>query len=137
MPSEMLLVPLPESPELLRVLEDCESCHRVCLHAAMTQCLEQGGDHVEPIHFRLLMACVSVCSTTATSIAGGLEIHEHLCGLCARVCRACAESCRRMGDMEDCVEVCERCASSCDLFDNKPAGEASTAGPSLYKAPLS
>jgi hypothetical protein len=124
MPTEMLLMPLPESPELLQVLEDCEACHRVCMHSAMTQCLEQGGEHVEPNHFRLLMTCVNVCNATATSIAGGFDIQEQLCRLCAEVCRACAESCRRVGDLEDCVDVCERCARSCNRLLGVPPPEA-------------
>ena len=134
MPTELLLMPLPESPELLQVLEDCESCERICVHVALTQSLEQGGDHVEPSHFRLLMSCASMCSTTAMSIAGGFDTQEELCRLCASVCRACAESCRRIGDVEDCVEACERCARSCDrllgrplVADSFPADE----GPSL------
>ncbi|MFL6548812.1 MAG: four-helix bundle copper-binding protein [Povalibacter sp.] len=90
------------------------------MHAAMTQSLEQGGEHVEPNHFRLLMTCVSVCSTTATAIAGGFDIQEPLCRLCASVCRACAESCRRVGELDDCVEVCERCARDCDRLLGVP-----------------
>ncbi len=120
MPAELLLMPLPESPELLQVLEDCESCERICVHVALTQSLEQGGDHVEPNHFRLLMSCASMCSTTAMSIAGGFDTQEELCRLCASVCRACAESCRRLGDVDDCVEACERCARSCDRLLGRP-----------------
>lgn len=135
MPTELLLMPLPESPELLQALEDCEACSRICMHVALTQSIEQGGEHVEPNHFRLMMSCVSVCSTTATSIAGGFDTQEQLCRLCATVCRACAGSCRRIGELDDCVEACERCARSCERLlglpsvqDSRPSGAGELLG---------
>ena len=37
-------------------IDDCLRCYRVCFEMAMTHCLEHGGRHVEPGHFRIMMS---------------------------------------------------------------------------------
>ena len=102
------------SEELIQCIQDCLDCYRVCQQTASLHCLELGGEHVEPAHFRLMLDCVETCrSAAALMLNGSSYAHEH-CRLCARVCRDCAESCRRLGDMDDCVAACERCADSCE-----------------------
>jgi hypothetical protein len=113
MKQQMLLATEVDSEEMLRCIDDCERCHRLCLRTAMTYCLEQGGQHVEPPHFRLMLACADVCRTTADAMLAAFGLHEQVCGVCARVCRECAESCERIGDMEECAAACRRCAESC------------------------
>lgn len=105
--------------EILACLQDCEYCHRVCLHMAMTHCLEQGGKHVEPTHLRLMLSCAKVCRTTADAMLSGFDMHAQLCAACSEICRACAESCEQIGeDMQECVTACIRCAESCErMFD--------------------
>src|SRR5687768_8425391 len=46
-------------------IDECLRCYQVCLGMAMTHCLEEGGPHVEPDHFRLMMACAEICRTSA------------------------------------------------------------------------
>jgi hypothetical protein len=94
-------------------IEDCLRCYRVCVDTAMTHCLERGGRHVEPHHFRIMMACSEICRTAAHFMLMRSEHERHLCGECAEICEQCAESCERIGDMEDCAEQCRRCAKSC------------------------
>jgi hypothetical protein len=113
MRQELLITLDVQSAELLRCIDHCEHCHRKCLYAAMSYCLEQGGANVEPPHFRLMMACADLCRMTADSILSGSHIYEHLCLLCSRVCIECAESCERLGNMEQCVEACVTCSESC------------------------
>lgn len=79
----------------------------------MHHCLEQGGKHVEPEHFRLMQGCAEICQTAANLMLGGFPLHKSVCGVCAQACDACAESCAEVGDMEECVEVCRQCADSC------------------------
>ncbi len=31
------------------------ACHKTCLGMALTHCLNEGGDHVRPQHFRLML----------------------------------------------------------------------------------
>ena len=44
------------SPEMQSCIDECLSCHSTCLSMAMNHCLEAGGRHVEPEHFRLMIA---------------------------------------------------------------------------------
>jgi hypothetical protein len=91
----------------------CIECYRICVETSMQHCLEEGGDHVEPEHFRLMVNCADICRTTADFLLSQSEFHPRLCALCADVCEACAMSCRDIGGMDDCVQACERCATSC------------------------
>jgi hypothetical protein len=54
-------------------IEDCLRCYRVCFEMAMTHCLEHGGRHVEPGHFRIMMACAEICRLRAPGRHGGLR----------------------------------------------------------------
>lgn len=80
---------------------------------AMGHCLELGGEHVEAVHFRLMLTCAEVCQTSANLQLSGSSFSQQMCELCAQVCDACADSCRKLEGMEDCVRACEACAASC------------------------
>jgi hypothetical protein len=80
---------------------------------AMTHCLETGGKHVEPAHFRLMMACAEICRTSAHIMLLNSPHHKHVCRECAEICTECAKDCERIGDMDDCVRACKSCAASC------------------------
>jgi hypothetical protein len=80
---------------------------------AMIHCLETGGDHVRPQHFRLMMDCAIVCESAADLMSHKSQFHHQLCGLCAEVCEACAADCEKLDGMEDCVAACRACAASC------------------------
>ena len=45
---------------------------------AMNHCLEAGGKHVEPGHFKLMMAGAEMCQTAANQIVIGMCQHQHL-----------------------------------------------------------
>ncbi len=94
-------------------IEACLHCHRVCIQMAMTHCLEMGGRHVEPTHFRLMINCAELCELAANFQLAGSGFSEELCTLCGDVCTACAQSCRTLDGMEACVQACEACAASC------------------------
>lgn len=100
--------------EMEACIDACLACYRECQGNAMQHCLELGGRHVEPAHFRLLVECAESCRSTAASMLTGSQFQMVSCELCAEICRACAESCRAVGDMEDCAAACERCARSCE-----------------------
>jgi hypothetical protein len=94
-------------------IENCLSCHKICLQMAMNHCLETGGDHTEPSHFRLMINCAEICQTSANFMLSGSDLHHLTCGVCAEVCRRCADDCERIGGMEECVQACRECAESC------------------------
>jgi hypothetical protein len=101
------------NPELNQCIEACLDCYRSCQQDALTHCLQMGGRHTEPEHFRLMLDCAESCRSTAALMLNNSPYHHELCGLCATICDDCAESCRALGDMDDCAQVCERCAESC------------------------
>ena len=94
-------------------IDACSTCHQVCLQMAMTHCLDRGGQHVEPAHFRLMINCAQVCETSVNLQLSGSPFSAQHCQLCADVCEACADSCRSLDGMEECVRACEACAASC------------------------
>jgi ferredoxin len=94
-------------------INECLTCYQVCLGTAMTHCLEAGGEHTKPAHFRLISACAEICRTSAHFMLLNSPHHRHVCGECAEICEQCAKDCERIGDMQDCVEACRRCAKSC------------------------
>ena len=101
------------SQEMKGCVDACLRCYAVCLQMAMNHCLELGGEHVAPGHFRLMMACAEICRTAAHFMLIGSEHHKHTCAECAEICEQCAADCERLGDMQECVEACRRCAESC------------------------
>ena len=101
------------SQDMQSCIDECLRCHSTCLGTAMNHCLEQGGRHVEPAHFRLMMACAEICQTSANFMLIGTDHHKHVCRECAEICEECARSCEQIGDMQECVDACRRCAESC------------------------
>lgn len=101
------------SQDMENCIQECLSCHRVCLHEAMNHCLELGGKHTEPSHFRLMLNCAEICQTSADFMLSSSQLYKRLCAVCAEVCEACARSCEQLGDMDECVKACRRCAESC------------------------
>jgi hypothetical protein len=99
--------------EMQACIQACQDCHDECLKHASLHCLEVGGMHVEPTHFRLMLSCAEICQTSANMMLMGSEHHRDVCAVCAQVCEACAASCAKLEDMESCVQACRRCAESC------------------------
>lgn len=99
--------------EMQACAQACLNCYSVCLGQAMTHCLEMGGSHTEPAHFRLMIDCAEICRTSANFLLSGSEFHQRTCELCAEICEVCADSCEALGDMQECVDACRRCAESC------------------------
>jgi hypothetical protein len=104
---------MPMSEEMSRCIDICLSCYKTCLSTAMNHCLETGGKHVEPAHFRLMMACAEICRTSAHFMLVNTPHHKHTCKECAEICEECARDCERIGGMEQCVAICRACAASC------------------------
>jgi hypothetical protein len=101
------------SQETLHGIEQCLNCHAICLAAAMTECLEMGGDHVRPQHFRLMMDCVAICQLAADLMTHKSQFHRQTCALCAEICEVCARDCEALTGMEECVAACRSCAQAC------------------------
>ena len=94
-------------------IDNCQKCHAMCLGMATTFCLEKGGAHVEPNHFRLMLDCAQICAVSADFMLRNSPHQGHICRECAEICDGCAASCEALGDMDDCVAACRACAQSC------------------------
>ena len=94
-------------------IDACSACHQTCMQTAMNHCLEMGGKHVDPAHFRLMMNCAQLCQTSVDFQLSGSTFSAELCGVCAQLCDACAASCENVGGMDACVAACRACAESC------------------------
>ena len=129
MEQQMIMSADADSAEMMRCIEACETCHRLCLHMATNHCLESGGEHLEPDHFRTMLVCADMCRATADAMLSSFTYHEVLCTACSRICDECAESCERVGDMDECVNACRRCAESCNRMSGSAGrSDYSTAG---------
>jgi hypothetical protein len=94
-------------------IDECLSCYRTCFGMAMTHCLEAGGEHTAPKHFRIMMACAEICRTSAHFMLMRSEHAGHVCRECAEICEECARDCEALSGMDDCVESCRSCAEAC------------------------
>ena len=107
----------PISQDMRECITNCQQCAAICLET-MSHCLALGGKHAQAMHINLLLDCPEICRTSAGFMLRGSELHPRTCGVCAEVCRACAESCDQLagGDelMKRCAEMCRRCADSCE-----------------------
>ena len=105
------------SREMQQCIEECLRCHGICLQT-VAHCLEMGGRHAEPSHIVLLLDCSEICQISANFMLRSSDRHHLTCGVCAEICRACADDCERLaGDdqmMRQCAEECRRCAESCE-----------------------
>jgi hypothetical protein len=101
------------SKEMSECIDACLACHKVCIGTAMTHCLEEGGEHVRPQHFRMMIDCAAICATTADFMLHKSQFYRELCGLCAIVCAECANDCGKLGGMQDCITACGRSAEAC------------------------
>jgi hypothetical protein len=103
--------------EMRECIRYCQECHSICTET-VTHCLEMGGRHAGADHIRLLLDCADICATSADFMLRVSPEHERTCGVCAELCRKCAESCEQLGEgdqtMRQCAEKCRRCAETCE-----------------------
>ena len=104
--------------DLAACVEACNRAHGIALGMAMNHCLDTGGDHVAPKHFRLMADCAAMCATAADFMLRSSEFHAASCRLCAEICDACAESCEALDGMAGCVTACRECAAACRAMAN-------------------
>ena len=100
-------------------IQNCLDCHATCLNMQVNHCLEAGGKHVEPAHFKLMMDCAQICQVSADFMLRQSEHHKHICAECAEICGQCADSCEQVGDMQDCVDACRKCAQTCGAMGER------------------
>lgn len=111
-----------QSAQLQACIVDCLECYSLCRQEAMNRCLEAGGRHVHPDHFRLMEDCAEICRTAADFMLRSSAFHAKVCAVCAEICEACARSCEALGGMATCARACRGCAQSCRRLAQAAAG---------------
>lgn len=101
--------------QLQQCIDLCSECSDVCQETFANHCLEVGGEHVEQSHARLMLDCAQICRTAADFMIRNSRYHSFVCGTCAEICEACADSCAEMDtpEMKRCAEIFRRCAEEC------------------------
>lgn len=98
-------------------VQDCiDNCFRAAeaAEACASHCIRQADEDL----VRCIELCRDAANTTTTSallMSRESENMGRMCGVCAEVCRMCAEECgRHDGEpMRVCAEVMRECADSC------------------------
>lgn len=91
-------------------------CYRVCM-SCLQHCLALGGKHSDFRHINLLTECAEICQLASRFMIATSDFAHDICGVCARICDACGDSCHDI-DPEDphmnaCMVACRKCADSC------------------------
>ncbi|MGZ5279384.1 MAG: four-helix bundle copper-binding protein [Pseudobdellovibrionaceae bacterium] len=98
-------------------IDNCIKCFQIC-EQTIIHCLTMGGKHVEVEHMKSLQACAEICETSAKFMMLESPFHNQTCGVCAEVCKSCADSCEKLGgtEMQECADMCRQCAESCEAM---------------------
>ena len=93
----------------------CNACAVACQHCAAL-CLQEPGVKAMTRCIGLDFDCAELCSVAVALMAGGSELADATCGLCARACRMCAEECAKhdADHCQQCAETCRVCANACE-----------------------
>lgn len=91
-------------------------CFRITTNC-LQHCLTMGEKHAEIKHITLMKECAEICQLAASFMIEKSDFAHDLCGVCARVCDACAVSCNEVDSqdamMKFCITACRKCAESC------------------------
>lgn len=97
-------------------IERSLDCFRVTTNC-LQHCLSRGGEHADQRHISLMKECAEISRLTASFMIEKSDFSHDLCGLCAKICDACADSCEEICPedvmMNLCANACRRCADSC------------------------
>lgn len=101
--------------DVTKCAEECLYCFKVCTETLYQYCLQEGDQHTEAKHIKLMEDCLNICRTSAEFMLRGSANHKLICRACAEICQQCAEDCARFDDqpMKACAEACMRCAEMC------------------------
>lgn len=100
--------------EFASCIEACVRCAQECDHCA-TACLDEPKVADMARCIRLDMDCAEICWGASAFMSRGSQFAHDYCRLCAEVCEACGEECRKHepDHCQRCAEACEQCAEEC------------------------
>lgn len=96
-------------------------CYKVC-SLCLQHCLSMGGKHVTEEHISAMIECEEMCQTSAEFLINDSKFAHELCGICARICDSCADSCLEVDEndptMKECARVCRETADACRIMEH-------------------
>lgn len=100
--------------EFASCIEACVRCAQECEHCA-TACLDEQNVAKMARCIRLDMDCAEVCWSASAFMSRGSKFAHDYCRLCAEICEACGEECRKHehDHCQSCADACEHCAEEC------------------------
>ena len=95
-------------------IDACNRCADACDHCAAS-CLRE--DDVTPMAACIAadIDCAALCRLAAGAMARGSEFAAAICRVCAETCRRCGDICagHEMEHCQACARECRRCAEEC------------------------
>lgn len=95
-------------------IKACQACMDACNHC-FSACLEE--DHVKMMAqcIRLDRECADICALAVKAMQTNSPFAGQICGLCADICQACGEECRKHDHdhCQKCADACFSCAEAC------------------------
>ena len=110
------------SEPLINCIEACFACAQTCTSCA-DACVAEAEVTGLRQCIRLNLDCAAVCNAIGNIMArsnkaGHRQLLEAQLANCIAFCRACADECRRHGEMHRhcavCAEACTACAEACN-----------------------
>lgn len=95
-------------------IDACYECAAACDHCAVA-CLQEPDVKKMARCIQLDIDCAEICRLAAAVMARGGEFAKEICSLCADICDACGEECRKHepDHCQVCADACRRCAEEC------------------------
>ena len=102
--------------EYRNCIDACLECVDVSNHCAAS-CLRELNAMSMARCVQLNMECAALCYAAAQLMSLGSQYASQLCGLCATICRECADECKQHDNAHcrECAEICLECANECTL----------------------
>lgn len=97
-------------------IKACQKCVAESEHCA-TACSEEDNRKDLACCITLDRDCAAICALAAEMMTRGSSFAKEICGLCAKICRACGDECSKHQHMEHCkrcADACYQCAEECE-----------------------
>lgn len=97
-------------------IRNCLECFRVTT-SCLQYCLDRGDRYSDQRNITLLKECADICEIAASFMVESSDFSHDVCGICARICDLCGDSCYDLDShdpiMKACMTACKNCADSC------------------------
>ncbi len=109
------------SVNMEEAIQSALDCYRV-VQSCLQHCLALGGKYAQVEHVSLMMECAEITRLAAQFMIATSDFTHDLCGVCARVCEACFESCHDIDpddpQLNTCMVACRKCADYCRSIEH-------------------